>query len=427
MNVDKKTQKVKQTADVGGKARITFPPTLAKNLDKLKLCFWVDWKNSIFLDEIDAIKKSLQDTTDLQEQPFQNPGGFLWNVQRTGTRMFNYRLTAGDLFLLINKRTCEGNVPNMMLEIGSESCWSPGFEEIFYNFTRWIEVLEGKIIKNQVSEVHLAADLLGTHIETLNIRDKRYWITKSHKFRSVESPRQIETFSIGQGDIMMRIYDKVLELRYSAAKQATFADSWGVEKYDEQPVTRLEFQLRREILKNIKNAETNKGIDSYEDLCDSLNAIWRYCTHSWVRHCLEPVDSDNNHQSRAEISDFWNFVSLIQWEGDTDRAKEKPRPKKDYIALRKQFLGLGMTLAAFHNIGTQDIDHIINIGKHIIEEDMLAFFVTDEEEFYRRIDKKKREVYETVSPAHRLKPDHPSSHFYPNPYPPFDHQGDFHV
>ena len=86
-----------------------------------------------------------------------------------------------------------------------------------------------------------------------------------------------------------------------------------------------------------------------------------------------------------------------------------------------------MTLAAFHNIGTQDIDHIINIGKHIIEEDMLAFFVTDEEEFYRRIDKKKREVYETVSPVHRLKPDHPSSHFYPSPYPPTDYQGDLHA
>lgn len=78
----------------------------------------------------------------------------------------------------------------------------------------------------------------------------RYWITKSHKFASVESPRQLETFSIGKGDIMMRIYDKILELRHSASKQATFADSWGVEKYDEQPVARVEFQLRREILKN---------------------------------------------------------------------------------------------------------------------------------------------------------------------------------
>jgi len=427
MNVDKKAQKVKQTAEVGGKASITFPPTLAKNLDKLKVCFWIDWKNSIFLDEIEAIKLTLQNTEDLQEQPFQNPGGFLWNVQRTGTRMFNYRLSSGDLFLLINKRTCEGNVPNMMLEIGSESCWSPGFEEIFYYFTRWIEVIDGKIIKNQVSEVHLAADLIGTHIESLNIRDKNYWITKSHKFSLIESPRQLETFSVGKGDIMMRIYDKVLELRYSASKQATFADSWGVEKYDEQPVTRVEFQLRREILKNINKTDTHKGIDSYEDLCDSLNAIWRYCTHVWVRHCLEPVDSCNNHQSRAENSDFWNFISMIPWEGDTDRAKEKPRPKKDYIALRKQFLGLGMTLAAFHNIRTQDIDHIINIGKHIFEEDILAFFVMDEEEFYRRIDKKKREVYETVSPVHRLKPDHPSSHFYPSPYPPTDYQGDFHA
>ena len=423
MNVDKNSVKVKNAAPSGGETRITSPPILAKNLDKLKITFWVDWKKSAFLDEIEDIKNSLQKTANLQEKPFHGSGGFHWNVQRTGTRIFNYRLTAGDLFLLINKRSCESNVPNMMLEIGSESCWSPGYQEIVKNFLRWIEVLDGKIIKNQITEVHLAADLIGSHIDSLNIRDKRYWITKSHKFAAIESPSQLETFSIGKGDIMMRIYDKVLELKHSTSKQATFADSWGLSQFDEHQVTRVEFQLRREILKNIQIPSSGEGINTYRDLCSSLNSIWSYCTNSWVRHCSTPVDSINNHQSRAHNSVFWNFISTIQWDGKVNRTKEKPRPKKDYLALRKQFLGLGMTLAAFHDISTQDVDHIIDIGKHIIEEDLISFYMADEEEFYRRIDKKKREVYESVSPLHLQKPDHPSSHHYPPPYPPDDYEG----
>lgn len=417
MNVDNKVPKVKNTDNnsiTREQASLTSSPTLANNPDKLKVSFWVHWKDESFIEEIDALKESIQNTANLQEKPYHCPSGFQWNLHRTGTRLFNFRLTAGDLALLLNKRSSEDNIPNMSFEIGSESCWIPGFKEIFQRFCRWIEVLGGVIIKNQVSEVHLAADLIGTYIESLGINDKDRWITRSQLFTTYDTFRQLATVSVGKGDIMLRIYDKILELKRSAPKQATFAEVWGVPHYAAKPVTRVEFQLRRPILKDIKASEdAETGIDTFDDLCDSFQSIWKHCTSLWARHCSEKVDYQNNHQSRATNSEFWDIVTSIIWEGTSIKAKQIARPKKDYKALRKQYIGIGMTLAAFHDVYSDDLDHIISIGKSIFEEDIMSFYRDDEAEFVRRLDKKKREVYETVSTLHNHKTEHPSLHLDP--------------
>lgn len=428
MNVDNKAVNVKTTEILGGQTRIACPPALARNVDKLKVSFWVNWQNSSFLDELAEIKSSLQNTDNLQEKPYYCPGGFNWNVNRTGTRLFTFRLTSGDLTFLLNTRSSQDKIPNTSFEIGSESCWAPGFEELFYRFSRWIEVLDGSIVKNQISEVHLAADFIGTKISDLNIADRDYWITRSQLFTTYLTNYQLSSIAIGKGDIMLRIYDKVLELRHNAAKQLTFAEAWGLPRFDVQPVTRAEFQLRRPVLKTIKPEEQSEtGIDTFTDLCESFQSIWTYCTLSWARHCSEKIEHDQNHQSRANPSKFWAELSSIKWEGNEIRARQRPMPKKDYIALRKQYIGIAMSLAAFHDIHGTDPDHIIEIGKHILDEDIIAFYLSDEPEFTRRLEKKKREIYESVSTLHSMKPEHPDEGLYPAPYPPIDLEKEHHA
>lgn len=428
MNVDNKAVKVKDTTSSRGQARIACPPALARNVDKLKVSFWVNWQESSFLDELAEIKSSLQHTENLQEKPYYCPGGFNWNVHRTGTRLFTFRLTSGDLTFLLNTRVSKDKIPNTSFEIGSESCWVPGFEELFYRFSRWIAALGGVIVKNQISEVHLAADFIGTKISDLNISDRDYWITRSQLFTTYLTNYQLSSIAVGKGDIMLRIYDKVLELRRDATKQLTFAEVWGLPRFDSQSVTRAEFQLRRPILKTIKsNEKSETGIDTFADLCESFQSIWIYCTHSWARHCSEKIEHDQNHQSRANLSKFWIELSSVKWEGNEIRTRQRPMPKKDYAALRKQYIGIAMSLAAFHEVHATDPDHIIDIGKHILDEDIIAFFLSDEPEFVRRIEKKKREIYESVSILHSLKSEHPKEGLYPTPYPPIDLKEDHHA
>ncbi len=403
----------------GGKTRITCPPKVANNVDKLKVSFWVSWRDNTFLDELDSIKQSIQNTSHLQEKPYHCPGGFQWNVQRTGTRLFSFRLLAGDLAFLINTRNYEDQIPTVSLEIGSESCWSPGFNDIYYRFTTWISAIGGDIQKNQISEVHLAADFIGLGINSIDVDIKNRWITRSKKFITHGSQSKLETFSLGKGILMLRIYDKIQELKKSPQKLFTFMEAWGVEVLSNTDITRVEFQVRREILKNIKISPTSEtGIDTFDDLCDSFQSIWKYCTHDWARHCSHKVDKEQNHQSRANNSEFWNSVSKIQWSGSLARTKQKPRPKKDYAALVKQFVGIGMTLAAFHKVNSGDIDHIIDIGKSIFDEAITSFYRNEETEFVRRLDKKQREIYESVSTLHTLKPEHPSTSNFSPPFPP---------
>lgn len=195
--------------------------------------------------ELDRLKELAQ-STDKDCLPLHFPGGFDWNVHRTGTSRYNFRLTSGDLTLLINKRGSDGVVPTTKLDIGSVSCWSPGFATIYERVKRWLEVLGAKVVKEIVSEVHLTADCINTDISKLDIDNEDRWVSRVHKFSIHKDRRRLSGIVLGKGDIMLRIYDKVLELAYSPHKQEVFAEMWGFFIYNQSPVTRVEFQLRRE-------------------------------------------------------------------------------------------------------------------------------------------------------------------------------------
>lgn len=398
MNVDNKVAKVKDSNSNKGQARITCPPQLANGLDTLKVSFWVEWNDNSFLEELESLKRQVQLFPHLTSLPYHCPGGFDWNVHRTGTALFNYRLSSGDITFLVNTRSHEGNVPNIRFEIGSQSCWMPGYDEIFDRFTRWISALGGAIIKEIISEVHLTVDVIGLPIVETNIHNQNHWVSQAKYFSIYNQGRLLSGISIGRGDTSLRIYDKVMELRHSHHKQETFSEIWKTTSYDEKPVTRVEFQLRRPILKEFKERKSSqRGINTYQDLRSSLSSLWKYCTQIWSKHCSSPVDHENNHQSRSKISEFWKTVSNVSWDGVSHFTKEKSRPNKDIVALRKQFRGIGMTIASFAKVHVSDLDHIIGIAKDTIEDELISFYRDDETEFIKRMEKKKREIFEAVS------------------------------
>lgn len=405
MNVDNKPAKVKDTLPIWGQARITCPPQLANGLDTLKISFWIKWEDESFLDELETLKRQVQLSEHLSSLPYHCPGGFDWNVDRTGTKLFTYRLLSGDLTLLVNTRSTEGNIPNIRLEIGSQSCWMPSYNEIYERFQKWISALGGKITKEIISEVHLTADIIGIAIADTGIDNREYWVSQSQYFSIYNQGRKLSGMSIGKGDTRLRIYDKVLELHQSHHKQETFSKIWKTKTFDEKPVTRVEFQIRRPILKDFrKNDSDITGIDTYNDLTTSLPQLWEYCTQTWSKHCSTPVDHENNHQARAEISKFWRIVSTVNWGESSSFKKFKSRPNKDIIALRKQFRGIGMTIASFREVNVEDIDDIVGIAKDTIEDELTTFYLEDGIEFIKRMEKKKREIYDAISSPH-LEPE----------------------
>ena len=163
---------------------------------------------------------------------------------------------------------------------------------------------------------------------------------------------------MGRGDIMLRVYDKVLELRKSPAKQVAFAEIWGVESYDEQPVTRVEFQLRRPVLREFET-ESGSGVKTLLDLELSLNSLWEYLTFAWCRLADQAVDRKNRHQDTAVISSFWRHIQIVAWSGVVRLRRMKQYALKDVVRLAKQMAGLGMTISAILGQYPDDVDGIL--------------------------------------------------------------------
>ena len=73
---------------------------------------------------------SIEKDEDIDSYPVEI-GGVSWNCMRIGTKFFSYRLIRGDIRLLISSRDSEARIANTHLEIGSMSCWVPGYLKVF--------------------------------------------------------------------------------------------------------------------------------------------------------------------------------------------------------------------------------------------------------------------------------------------------------
>ncbi len=121
-----------QIPNAGSQTRITWEPRLSTGLDTLKMSFWVDFSSSNLFETLISAKNKAQDE-DKDSEPV-NLAGHDFNVMRTGAQMFQFRLIRGDVRILLSPRKHTSDIPNCRLEIGSLSCWTPGYNEVYKNF-----------------------------------------------------------------------------------------------------------------------------------------------------------------------------------------------------------------------------------------------------------------------------------------------------
>lgn len=372
-------------------AGITCASRVANCLDTLKLSLWVDFSNSNLLERLEVAKMQVQEGD--ADAVALDLAGHDWNIHRSGTSRYNYRLTRGDVRVLINRRKPSGAMPTLRLEIGSVSCWSPGYQSIYRDVVKMIELFGGCIIKERVSEAHLAADLIGVPLTSLPLNEQEHWITRAHSFSMQYDRRRFSGITWGKGDFMLRVYDKVLELKVSTHKQVPFAEIWGVETFDELPVTRVEFQVRRPVLREFHPAILETGvtkahqsavINTLADLQTHLDALWQYCTQEWCRLADGPVDR-NHHQSRAKNHSFWDQVKSIAWNTVGLAVRAKVYLLKDFWRLRQQMAGIGMSVAAMFGRTPDDVDMIIAFAQGCLESDLRRSFRENQKDFMNRM------------------------------------------
>ena len=390
-----------------------------RGLDFMKVSLHVKWdgRDSDLLPILEMMKKIVQDT----EQdciPVFKEHGFDWNLYRSGTRYYTYRIKSGDVTLLFNRRSHDQKIPNCRLEIGSLSCWSPGFYSIFNKVKAFLALHGGEVMKEIVSEVHLAADFVGTDIKTTDLDDRSRWIALARKdgdndglvvqkrdpepdpdvlnFDRDYTNRKFSGVRVGKGNLMLRIYDKVTELKCTRAthKQQIFSEIWGLDTYDQTPVTRVEYQLRRPKLREFSDKEGNQ-INTVFDLVNALKSLWAYLTTEWTRHSESPVNRNHN-QTKAKVSEFWQKVQAVVWTGVFGYVRTHPVKHRDIEMLRKQARGILMSVCASMEVEPDDIDKIVYLCKDMIEEDLHRFF-KDEKKFVDKMTTKRNEFRSTLA------------------------------
>lgn len=394
----------------GARAGITCAPPVAdcfpdyrvhQGIDFLKVSFWVEWTAHDFLKLCQQKKEALQATESEDNLPFTF-GGLNWNISRHGARSFRYRLLHGDITLLVSTRGATTNWPSVRLEIGSLTSQT--------NLVSTLDCIRNflcrcgaQVVREQVSEVHLAADFIGLNIRELDLDNKDRWISLARHFVPYYQGWKLSGMTLGKGDLMLRIYDKVLELSDQGHKQEVFRELWGVPAYNAQSVTRVEYQLRRGELKRFRELDQQTGeltcFSTSNQLLKGLQSLWGYCTGTWSRFTATMVDRGNKHQARARLSEFWVALQSLCWSTVLEVTREVGVRCKDVDKLRKQVLGCVMSVVAFYLYGDDLYDYrsVLAKAEEFIAED-LKNFSKDGNEFSKRMKRKHIEAVVDVIP-----------------------------
>lgn len=259
-----------------------------------------------------------------------------FRVMATTQKGFNVVLQNGDFTLSLRKIDDKNNNPVVKAEFRAEFLLRCGYQKAINIVVETVEeMLKNYFIK--VSEIHLAKDIQKYNFSMLDFyrlktlkRNKEIFNQDTNIYYS---GLKFTGFSVGKGAEMLRIYNKTHEIDKNKNKAFVKYLSWDYNpSYDETlPVWRIEFQLRREKLKQLYSSWGM--IESLQSLLKSISSIWDYLINTFVlkdlsiKECQEiqagyrfkgdellilNADTVKKRFQRAELSPLWSFISTFK-------------------------------------------------------------------------------------------------------------------
>lgn len=143
--------------------------------------------------------------------------------------------------------------------------------------------------QESISRIDLALDY---HLPDLELVENQF-VSRAEVKATWRKHDQVQTFQIGKGDTVVRVYDKVAEINASSDKR-WFFDLWGMK----ENVWRVEVQLRAGRLKQ-------GAIRSLEDWAELGGDILRETLHKHTT--LRQIGTDSN-RSRWPLHPLWQAV-----------------------------------------------------------------------------------------------------------------------
>ncbi|WPD21597.1 MAG: hypothetical protein SD837_15475 [Candidatus Electrothrix scaldis] len=373
------------------------PVPYLSGLDFLKVSLHLDWKKPEFKALLKEMKEQFNDDHINQNpeapcRPLDFVDGMSFNMQPFGAGKYPYVLKSGDITLLFSNHKADAQFPNCRIEIGSMSCWHPGWYKLFNVITSWLRGFGAEIVQQKVTEFHITADLLGVEYSSTDFANLSRWVYRANRFGINGEDYTPNYISFGKGDFMFRCYGKTSELDPQSAKYDFFHDLWREHTGDDvQHVTRLEFQLRRTVIKSL-------GIKTVGDLAQKLNAVWAYCVgdgeenSGWCRfldRAMSESDRKNKNHQRYDTATLWETVRNVRFnEGRTFHLVREKTQHLDVERLTKMMAGCGSSLCGAVGLHDDDLEGHINFAKYLLEEQMRNNYRKSRNEYRRKIQTK---------------------------------------
>jgi hypothetical protein len=181
----------------------------------------------------------------------------------------------------------EFNNPSFFVKFRSLALWREGAMAMHRRFMQWTQELGLVPIKPEsLSRVDFSFDYHLPHIDF----DEDSFVSLASKDTQYRKDGRIQTFKLGESDIVLRMYDKIAEIEEQSGK-SWFFELWGIS----ENVWRIEWQVRKTILKRF-------GIRTFTDLADGQGDVLRYLAteHSSLRN-----KSGDSNRSRWPLHPLW--------------------------------------------------------------------------------------------------------------------------
>ncbi len=143
------------------------------------------------------------------------------------------------------------------------------------------------------------------------------WVTRAKVLDRFSINRVFSGWTVGPGGVISaRLYNKTLELKKSG--KTYNQPQWEKAGWKPgQTVWRLEFQLRRSVLKELE-------VSTFADLLPRCGGLWRYATESWLR--LSRSDKASANRKDLPTHPLWQVLAGAEWD-DCSTCTRRPVEK----------------------------------------------------------------------------------------------------
>lgn len=322
----------------------------------LYVCWDDNWKST--KENLEEKKISAQSTTgiidktDLDREFLHLPSG--------KPPSFRFQLLFPEYRLYLSGSDKLQKSPNVYVSILAATLWHEELDDITALLELDLANFGGTVVRIKPSRLDLCADFKLSSPLDLDFLEY-FKVTRSRMFKTIHNGNELESYYCGAADspVQIRIYDKGKEIQVS--NKQWFLNLWKIK--DSACVWRIEYQLRRSFLKQMK-------VNDLDGLKNSLGAIWHYLTAEWFS--LRLLDDDKTE--RRTIHPFWLAVQQTGIKFGENNGIRRSYEADEVLPVGKilpHVLGRMISIAALSGISDrkESMIHLFNLLEKFCDDD----------------------------------------------------------